>query len=157
MNAFLEFQMMLSSAGGRCIALRSPNSAAEKAVPPQNGVGHTTLLGETAYVRATIVCGSGFVAGLPQPISHVRRVAASPSGPWCTTSNVPVESSSSDLCLAGAHLVHGRFRSRMLRNSTRLVCRLLSVAQTSGSHLLRVPQCAGGSSHAGVAESGGGG
>src|SRR5437870_10270130 len=37
------------------------------------------------------------------------------------------------------------------RNSTRLVCRLLSVAQTSGSHLLRVPQCAGGSSHAGVA------
>src|SRR5437899_11039193 len=157
MNSFPGFCWMLSSAGRPWTAPSLPLGAAEKAVPPQNGVGHTTLLGETAYVRATIVCGSGLVAGLPQPISHVRRVAASPSGSRRPTSKRSLESPSSDLRLAGAHLVYRRFRSRMLRNSTRLVRRWLSVAQTSRSHLLRFPHGAGGTSHAGVAEPGSGG
>src|SRR5207245_3632183 len=114
--------------------------AAEKAVPPQNEVVQTTLLGGTAHVHATIVYRSRFVAWLPQPISHARRLAASPSRPRRPTQKIPLERPSPHLRPAGNHLVHRRLRSRMFRDGSGLVCRVLSVPQTSRHHLSRLPQ-----------------
>src|SRR5260370_41250602 len=115
---------MLSSAGRRPSARIFPTGAAEKAVPPQNGVGDTTLLGETAYALS-ILCRPWLVARLPQSVSHTGRLAASPSRPRRPTPKGPLESPSAHVRLARAHLVYRRLHSRMLRDGSGLVCRLL--------------------------------
>src|SRR5207244_11756383 len=88
---------MTSSAGKRFAALIFATRAAEKAVPPQNEVVQTTLLGGTAHVNATIVYRSRFVARLPQPISHARRLSSSPSRSRCTPHNIELDSTSHTL------------------------------------------------------------
>src|SRR5207302_11326959 len=92
---------MTSSAGKRFVALIFATRAAEKAFPPQNEVVQTTLLGGTALAHATIVYRSRFVAWLPQPISHARRLAASPSRPRLPTQKIPLERPSPHLRPAG--------------------------------------------------------
>src|SRR5258708_292982 len=130
---------MPSAAGRRLGGLIPPTGAAEKAVPPQNGVGHTTLLGGTAYV-SSIGGRRRLVAGLPQPVSHTRRVAASPRRPRRPAPQRPLEPPSTRLRLARPRLVRRRFPSRVLRDGSGLVWRLLSDAQTAGRHLSRLPQ-----------------
>src|SRR5713226_3436854 len=120
---FLGLCSMLSSAGRRPSAMFFPFGAAERAVPPQNGVGHTTLLGETAHAHA-IVCRPRLVARLPESISHTRRLAASPSCSGRPTAKVPLESPSPHLGLARRDLVHRRLPARMFRDGAGLVCRL---------------------------------
>ncbi len=122
---------MLSAADLRCFRL---TRAAEKAVSRQNGVVHTTLLGETAYAPS-IDYWQRLVAELPQSVSHTRCLAASPSGPGCAATQRAVEPSSAHLCVAGPDVVYRRLHSRVLRDGSGLVCRLLSVSQTSGHHL----------------------
>ncbi len=75
------------------------------------------------------------VAELPQSVSHTRCLAASPSGPGCAATQRAVEPSSAHLCVAGPDVVYRRLHSRVLRDGSGLVCRLLSVSQTSGHHL----------------------
>src|SRR5258708_3415533 len=96
--------VMPSAAGWRWGGVVSPTGAAEKAVPPQNGVSHTTLLGGTAYASA-IGGRRRLVAWLPQPISHTRRLAASPSRPRRPAPPRPLEPPSDHLRLARPHLV----------------------------------------------------
>src|SRR5437870_1379603 len=98
----MKLYTMLSAAGRRSDILILRTGAAEKAVPPQNGVGNTTLLGETAYA-SSIGCWQRFVARLPEPISHTRCLAASPSGPGRPAEKVALESSSAHFRVARPH------------------------------------------------------
>src|SRR5207245_10058514 len=103
---------MTSSAGKRFAALIFATRAAEKAVPPQNEVVQTTLLGGTAHVHAPIVYRSRFVARLPQPISHARPLAASPTRPRLPTQHIPLERPSLHLRPDGNHPASRPPRSR---------------------------------------------